>query len=331
MIEKVKSLYGFSPDLPPFVNRTPTEQIVLLQSWGTNAIFGGYQNPAFVEASRAAGMKVYAEFACFVGADWWKKVPNSRPITNLGHPLENEGWYYGLNPTVPEIRQARLEALEKLLTDYNPDGVWLDFIRWPCHWESHDPYRPYTSFDPATLARFSQDSGIEIPQANATAMAQIILTQYEADWTAWRCDQITAWVAQAREILKRVRPQAILGLFGVPWRLADYDRAILNIIGQDYRELAPYVDVFSPMVYHLMCGQPVDWIGQVTEEMHVLSNKPIWPIIQSVDEPRPLSAAEYGRALDVALNDPHADGVLIFNLKGALDEAKLTVTKAKFK
>jgi hypothetical protein len=137
-------------------------------------------------------------------------------------------------------------------------------------------------------------------------------------------------VKEAREALQRARPGALLGLFGVPWRLADYDGAILSIIGQDYRALGDHVDIFSPMVYHRMCGFDTAWIGRVTAEVHALSGKPLWPIVQSVDEPGPLSAEEYGEALDAALHSPASDGVLVFTLDGALAADKLAVTRNRF-
>jgi hypothetical protein len=34
--------------------------------------------------------------------------------------------------------------------------------------------------------------------------------------------------------------------------------------------------------------------------------------------------------LDVALQHPASDGALVFTLKGAMDETKLAVTRAKF-
>jgi uncharacterized lipoprotein YddW (UPF0748 family) len=328
---KTKSLYGFAPDLEPFAGKTPAEQVVLLRSWGNTAIFGGYQDPAFVAAAHAAGMKVYAEFGCFVHRSWWDEIPESRPVTHEGALLEPEEWYYGVNPVTPSVRQQLWDALEKLLAEHALDGVWLDFIRWPCHWESPQPYLPHTSFDEGSLTHFSRATGIEVPTADPPAAAQKLLGRYEAEWTAWRCDQITSWVAQARAILQRTRPAALLGLFGVPWRLSDHDGAILNVIGQDYRALGQHVDVFSPMVYHAMCGQPVEWIGAVTQEIQALSGKPVWPIIQSVDEPRSLPAAEYDRALGTALDNSASEGVLVFTLKGALDEAKLAATKARFR
>jgi hypothetical protein len=324
---KTQALYGFSADLSPFAGRSATEQVAVLKSLGSTAVFGGYENKAFVEAAHVAGLAVYAEFGCFTGQQWWEQMPESRPITAEGRPLEPDGWYWGVNPSMPGVRQAQLVALEKLLAAHALDGVWLDFIRWPCHWEVLDPYLPQTSFDAGTLGTFRRDTGIDLPVEHPVAAARLVLGEHPAEWTAWRCAQITSWVAEAEAVLRRVRPGAILGLFGVPWRLADRNGAILSVIGQDYRALGRYVDVFSPMVYHRMCGYLPEWIGDVVEEVHALSGKPVWPIIQSVDDPVSLPAEEYGRALDVALSHPASDGVLVFTLEGALAGARLAVTK----
>jgi hypothetical protein len=326
---KTQALYGFSPTLPPIMGRSPAEQVAWLRGLGCTAIFGGYQDPAFVAAAHAAGMMVYAEFGCFVGQTWWEQCLASRPITATGGPLEPEGWYYGVNPTVPEVRAAQLAALERLLLAYPLDGVWLDFIRWPCHWEVGAPYLPHTAFDPRTLTLFRRATGIAIPTADPTAAGRLLFGAHAPAWTAWRCAQITEWVAAAQAVVRRVRPGALLGLFGVPWRLTDHDGAILNVIGQDYRSLGQYVDVISPMVYHRMCGQPVGWIAAVTAEVQRLSGKPVWPIIQAVNEPASLPAAEYGAALDAALDCPAASGVVVFTLEGAIAGAKLAVTRAK--
>jgi hypothetical protein len=220
--------------------------------------------------------------------------------------------------------------LERLLCEHELDGVWLDFIRWPCHWEVHEPRLAHTSFDPITLAAFSRDTGLSIPMDDPAAAASVLLGRHQAAWTAWRCEQITSWAAQAKALVRRARPGAALGLFGVPWRLADRDCAILKIIGQDYRRLGEHVDVISPMVYHRMCGFGPGWIGEVVEELHALSRKPVWPIIQAVDEPSPLPAAEYGQALEIALRHPASSGALIFTLKAALEDAKLAATKEAF-
>ena len=63
--------------------KTPAEQVRLLQSWGNTVLFGGYRDPAFVDAAHEAGMAVYAELGCFAGERWWTEVPASRPITAM--------------------------------------------------------------------------------------------------------------------------------------------------------------------------------------------------------------------------------------------------------
>jgi uncharacterized lipoprotein YddW (UPF0748 family) len=298
--------------------------------WGADAVFGGYQEPAFVAAAHAAGMKVYAEFGCFVGTELWEKYPASRPVTDDGRLLEPQDWYYGVNPSVPAVREDRLAALERLAGDYPIDGVWLDFIRWPCRWESPDPVLPHTSFDEATLVRFEREAGVSVVRGDVAGVARTLLDRHADDWTRWRCDQITSWVSQARMLVKRLRPAALLGLFVVPWRLADYNGAILRIVGQDTRGLGEHVDVLSPMVYHRMCGQAIAWIHAVTEEVGKRSGRPVWPVIQSVDQPGPLPADEYARALDIAQESPASAGVIVFTLEGALEESKLAATRDRF-
>jgi hypothetical protein len=330
-MSKTRSLFGFSADLVPFIGKSPAEQVATLRELGNTAIFGGYGSRAFVEAAHLAGMPVYAEYGCFAGQHWWERVPESRPITNQGALLDPDGWYCGVNPADPQVRQGLLAELEVLLREHEVDGVWLDFIRWPCHWEVPAPYLPDTSYDAPTLAAFCWDMNVDIPTADPHAAARAIWGAHRAAWTAWRCAQVTTWVAEARAVLRRVRPQAILGLFGVPWRLADREGAILRIVGQDYRALGQYIDVFSPMVYHRMCGQPPEWIGDVVREIRELGGKPVWPIIQSIDEPSPLPAEEYGRALDIALSSLSAEGVLVYTLKGALEGDRLAVTEARLK
>lgn len=319
--------YGFSPDLPPFAGRAPQKQVEILRSWGQTVIFGGYEQPAFVATARAAGLAVYAEFSVFQGEVWWRETPASRPITATGEPLQAEGWYHGLNPSLPALFRRRLIDLERLLRDHDLDGVWLDFIRWPCHWEVRSPYLPLTSFDRQTVARFAADEGIDIADGEPAALATLILQRYATEWTAWRCQQITDWVAEARAIVDRVRPGAVLGLFGVPWRLEDLEGAILRIVGQDYAALREYIDVFSPMVYHHMCGQPIAWIATVVQHLAQLTGKPIWPIIQSVDAPTPLAPAEFEAALRAVHACPQADGVLVYKMDDLISGPKLSIAR----
>ncbi len=321
----MRALYGYDAQLAPFVGQSATEQADLLRSWGVTAIFGGYEDAALVDALHVVGSKIYAEFNCFARPAYWEQFPDSRPTTAAGTPLEPEDWYHGANPTHAGLRQHRLDALADLLRTYPVDGVWLDFIRWPCHWESNQPNLPQTSFDAATVDQFCRDTGITLPDTNP---ALAILTQHRAAWAEWKCAQVLSWVAAARALVDEIRPNATLGLFGIPWRAGDFGGAIHGIIGQDFAALATHIDIFSPMTYHLMCGRPATWIGDIAHEFQRQTGKPVCPIIQSVDSPTSLSVADYGAALNIAAQ---ADGVIVFTLKGVVEnDAKLARTIAAF-
>jgi len=317
--------YGFSPDLPPFAGLAPQAQVERLRAWGQTAVFGGHERPDFVEAARSAGLAVYAEFAVFQGERWWQELPASRPITASGEPLQPEGWYHGLNPALPILRQRRLADLERFLSLHDLDGVWLDFIRWPCHWEVRAPHLPLTSFDEATVARFAADCGLALTTAPPRIAARQIMARYGEEWVAWRCGQITSWVAEASAIVRRLRPKALVGLFGVPWLPEEHQGAIERIIGQDYAALSAHVDIFSPMVYQHMCGRPVEWIATVTERLAACTGKPIWPIIQATDMPTALSSDAFRAALHAALSCPATDGLFVYKMDDLVAGPKLAV------
>jgi hypothetical protein len=57
--------------------------------------------------------------------------------------------------------------------------------------------------------------------------------------------------------------------------------------------LAPYVDVFSPMVYHCMVGESVEWIGGITDYYAEMTGVEVWPIVQAED----VDANEFARVI----------------------------------
>jgi uncharacterized lipoprotein YddW (UPF0748 family) len=270
-----KGLYGLQLDRAPFAGLTPQAQVALLRSWGANAVFGGYADAAFADAARAAGLRLYAEFRCFAGADWWERQPDARPITATGDVLAPEEGYYGVNPGHPVVRRERLEALEALLRSHPIDGVWLDFIRWPCHWEVPRPRLAQTSFDTGTVTRFARDRGLALEVGSPAYNAALIEEHHREAWRAWRCEQITSWAEQARQVRDAVRPGCELAAFTVPWRSGEYGDAVIEVLGQDHAALAAHVELFSPMVYHAMCGRDVAWIGAVVRELAERAGRPV--------------------------------------------------------
>jgi hypothetical protein len=328
----MKAIYGFTPKYQACAGKQPEAIAQSLADWGVTAVFGGYEDPALVASLHEHGIKVFAEVAIFVGKQYWERYPYSRPITSTGEPIPPEGWYYGVNPITPEIRTHNLERIRRLIERYEVDGVWLDFCRWPCRWERSVPKLIQTSFDPLTLTAFQRDQGVQIPESLQTIpeKADWLFKNHYDTWTAWKCHQITDFVRQGRAIIEGAPRKILLGLFSIPWGPTDFDGAIKNIIGQDYQALAPHVDCFSPMVYHALCGRDIPWIAEITAWVGNVTGKPVWPIVQAMDDPDTVSPHELRQAVHTALAATGSDGVIIFNLK-ALNAEKLTVVQEVFR
>ncbi len=284
-----------------------------------------------VERVHREGAKVYAELGIFVGKKKAEERPELWPVGRDGRRLAPIDWYLGLCPTNPQLRREKLEAVAEAARRAPIDGVWLDFIRWPCHWEVRQPRLDEACFCPACLADFEERTGIALPEGDTATRAEAILADNLDAWSRWKCDSITRFCAEARKVLQRERPGALLGVFSVPWNEENYDGAIRRVIGQDFAALAEHVDVFSPMAYHKMCGWPVDWIHEHVAYLdRVTGGKAVWPIVQAVDHPEAMSADELGRAVTAGLKSP-SDGVMIFTLKELLEKPeKFECTRRAF-
>jgi len=288
------------------------EKISISVSLGANTIFTSYQNITHetVHYARDKGLTVNLEVGIFVGEDLWQKYPDSRPIDRSGKPIEKIHWYAGVCPNHPQIRQEKLTLIKKILREYNIDGIWLDFIRYPCHWEEvrNSKIEEYC-YCQNCLNQFKQCGG-SIPEGEQL--------------TAWKCKQITDFVKDVKIEIEKLSNKIDLGMFAVPWQKDDFDSAILRIIGQDFKTLSKYVDTFSLMTYHKFSGRPVSWIGDMVNYMSRVTNKKILPIIQTEDRAGKITKEEFDQEITNAIAKDSA-GVIFFLLEDLIkDHDKIT-------
>ncbi|MCK5534291.1 hypothetical protein KAI68_04175 [bacterium] len=324
--KKIKAIYGFNWKDKYFKGKNVNEIVQELKGKSINALFGDYRNKELINALHKNNMYFFVEVSIFVGERYWGKYPESRPINAKGEKISKIKWYAGLCPNQEELRKEKLAKIKQLITDYEVDGIWLDFIRYPCHWEVPEPKLEQTCFCNECLKIFQKETKIQIPQMLKTTKgkAEWILKEHEKDWTEWKCRNITSLVESVREIIKQNKPEMILAMFTVPWKTGDHNNAIKKIIGQDYFALAEYVDIFSPMVYHKMCNRPKKWIADITEYVFQLTGKDVLPIIQTHD----ISEQEFGKMLDTVAGSK-ANGVIIFSSRHLLPEEMLTIFEGK--
>jgi uncharacterized lipoprotein YddW (UPF0748 family) len=285
-----------------FLERITESSISLLLDLRVNAVFSAYGNldEQITSILRMNGIQVYAEVSLFFMNDIWETYPQSQPIDRDGKPMHQIHWYTGACPNQSDLRADKIQFIKELLKGYNIDGILLDFIRYPCHWEEvRSPDIKEYCFCPVCLEKFQHEVGVK-PEGEP--------------WISWKCRQITQYVREIREVLNDNMLDVKLGMFTVPWRDKDFNRAMRGIIGQDVNELSEYIDIFCPMTYHKLSAQPVSWIGDTVRYFDDATGKLILPCIQTMDSPVEVSPLEFEQSFEQALQKPSA-GVLVFHFE----------------
>lgn len=274
--------------------------------------------PDLNRACHRAGLTVLGSVACF--SDHADPHPRDdlRPVDEHGGWAAME-WYTGVVPTDPDYRQSLAERCAVLAV--GPlDGLILDFLRWPLHWELE--LRPgaaprRASFDPVTLAAFTRDTGHPVPDDPREAARLLLGPLYEL-WHTWREQVITEVTTDVAAAVRAARPGLPLGMFLVPG-----DAWQRRLVGQDVTALGRHVDVFLAMTYHGILRQPPSWLGRTTADLAARTTRPVVPMVQTTADPVLARGADWGDTLDAAAFAQalaHVDGpVCLFPAEGMDD------------
>jgi hypothetical protein len=231
-------------------------------------------------------------------------------------------WYVGMPPTDRIRRDEALREIESIARAYPVDGIFLDFARWPLHWEIElrpGRERPLdSSFDTATLAKFEETRGT-LPQTLDTpsARADWIRRNRLTEWLEFKCKVVTDFVRDAGNALKDAKPDAELGMYVVP----DVDGLTEPLTGQRIEDLAPLVDWIAPMLYHNILLQPPTWVASALAASVKVAGRKTLPVLQA-DSNRnpavvgdwgpPMSDADWSETLSQLSSRPDIGGLIVF-------------------
>ena len=290
--------------LPEFWGNLARAKDILasLQRYGVNAIMTESEayDPAAIDETHKAGLRFYAGVACFSDHASNFRLLNERPelwpILEDGSRRSKIEWYVGMTPTDQRRQEDVLAIVGSIARAYPIDGVFLDFVRWPLHWEIElRPGRPHpldSSFDATTLAKFEKATGA-LPRTGldtARAKAEWIRQHRFCEWRDFKCRVVTDFVRNAGIVLKEARPDAGLGIYVVP----DMNGLTEPLTGQRIGDLAPLVDWLSPMLYHNILLQPPGWIGSAIAEVANIAGPKTLPVVQADSNRDPADAADWG-------------------------------------
>ncbi len=285
----------------------------------------------------AAGIGFHIVAPVFLDPEAIAKDPSLAGIGHLGNASQAPGiaWLGFVCPARPEFRKQRIDDLVAKVRDLRPDGLSLDFIRYFVYWERVTPRQPAASiekfcFCDYCLRRMESDLHLRFP-ATATSRqgkAAWVLAHHREAWTAWKCETITSMVRETARAARAVLPGLRITLHGVPWLENEYDGARRVVAGQDLKQLAPYVDVFSPMCYFQMLGRTPEWVHEVAADYFRLTGQPALPSVQvGGSRETPLLADAFRRHVVAALESP-SRGLNAFNWDRLQeDPAKLAVVR----
>lgn len=294
-----------------------------LEDFGVNAIWMGAGGLSVerIALLRKHGARVYAEFNTVHDAAYLKEHPDAAPVGTDGEVSPPPDGWQGVCPTHEAYRRYRMDAFRRALTDFEIDGIWLDYHHSHAAWEQAVPNMPDTCFCDRCLVQFQREAGAPLPDGTRADRAAYILKNKKAEWVRWRCGVFTDWVREFREILDKTRPQALLGTFHCPWSDADYAGARIEKLNIDLKAQAKYLDVFSIMPYHARFGHHTDpeWIHRQARwlgEYLGIEGKPgerhkIWPIVQLSDWGESVPADQVRSVLDYGTRAP-SSGVMVF-------------------
>jgi hypothetical protein len=310
-----------------------------LDDFGVNAVFihsGGLDDDT-IQRARAEGCRVFAEFATLNGqyGDYVLEPPEAHPIDDSGEPVAPATWFLGACPTDPGFRAFRMSALRDLLTRFDVDGVWMDCLHWHAQFEDPYPIFVKTCFNESCLGGFQQSTGLHVQGETVAQKARWIFMNAASQWEDWRVSVLVDWAREIHDTVKELRPNALVGNFQVAWKDEDLGGVRRRCLGLDFRALRPYVDVFSPMIYHGRSGKPPEYVREYVEyfsEHFDIRTKPgdyprLWPIVQAHDEPR-ISPEELARVLEYGLG-AKSTGVMMFTIGSVAgrDDGKMAAVK----
>lgn len=245
----------------------------------------------FVSAEKIKGIdKSGANYLMVAGngitSENWKR------LKNLGMTLTISVDVCQGCPADPKILDESIKSVKAILK-YQPDGIWLDHLRFDGRWE------------------------IE---------SQSIKSPHEpCEWCQGKSRQevITNFARQIKENVEGVN----LGYFALPFKEEERPD-LVEILGQDHSRLASYFNFISPMLYHRMIGKPVSYISDFVRYLSQLTGKPILPIIQVNDMPDDLedkmTEIDISKAFNRAIQAP-SEGVAIFWWGNATEKGKTLI------
>ena len=252
-----------------------------------------------MDATHKAGLRFFAGVACFSdhasNFRSLKERPELWPVLENGERRPQMEWYVGMSPTDRTRQEEALAEIKSIARTYPVDGVFLDFARWPLHWEIE--LRPGERGRSIQVSMRRRSRSLRRRQerfrevsTRTSARAAWIRRNRLAEWVEFKCKVVNDFVSEARNALKETKADAELGIYVVP----DVNGLTEPLTGQRIEDLARLVDWIAPMLYHNILLQPPTWVASTLAAVVKVAGKKTLPVLQADSNRDPAVVADWG-------------------------------------
>ncbi|MEQ4209381.1 hypothetical protein [Actinopolymorpha sp. B9G3] len=252
------------------------------ERYRANALWFHGFDPAAFEACAQHGVAACVEFKTF-RADFAAR-PELIPLGVDGQPIRYGRLVQGVCLSQKDFLEEVAADLVAGLREFQPAGIWLDYLTYAGWFEVPDPDLQDSCFCAACVADFCTATGLD------TTSPEEILRTAAKQWERHKCERIAAFAGKYADLIHAYLPDCVVGAYMCPWRPEEFDRALSRIFAQDYAMLAPAIDVFTPLIYCAKSGRGPGWGREFLEASaaFVPHDRPVQLILDAKDFPASL-------------------------------------------
>ena len=238
-LETLNSSYTIYP------SQVAPEQNPLVKNWDPLK--------AAIELAHERGMELHAWIWTFAAVNQRHNEILNLPRNYLGpvltkHPewamTDRRGNHFHhssgkvfLDPANPEVREYLQSIITEIATNYEVDGIHLDYIRYP--FESSTGKMNY-GYSISARGQFRDKTGIDPARLTPDGVLW-------SEWTEFRTEQIDSFVAEVSQNLQQLRPELTLSTAVFPIERSER----LSKIQQGWEKWVAneWIDLLVPMTY----------------------------------------------------------------------------------
>lgn len=253
------------------------DQSTYLAAFGDR--LAAYNDLAWVEACRAAGMQVCQTTATFFEPAALERFPDARPIDARGEPERVFDWYVGVCPTHEGYLAWKIERIRAAVEAYRPDSMFLQFTRFPGFWENWtwNPDYVFTDTDRYCFCDrcrelFAEATGFPLPDGDLPTQAAAILSEAPGEWNVWRARWLKSVIERIGAALQPYDAPPLM-LNTLPFPQDDFDGLDVRrtIVAQDLTLLRNTIGTFELMTYLQILNRPATWIRDSVSSARALT------------------------------------------------------------